>query len=63
MRHVVLDEIGGAFDLADKIGLVAAGVEIAMADLPVVFLSDGVVALTDVRGHVDVFAASLRSRG
>ena len=59
VRHVVLDEIGRAFDLADQVGLVAAGVEIAVADLPVVFLADGVVALADVRRDMDVVRQAL----
>ena len=59
VRHVVLDEIGRAFDLADEIGLVAAGVEIAVPDLRVVFLADRVVALADVRRDMDVVGQAL----
>jgi hypothetical protein len=37
MRHVVFDQIRVCPDLADEIGLVAARVEVAMADLCVIF--------------------------
>src|SRR5215475_9344706 len=54
MSHVVLDEIGGARDLADKIGLVTADIEITMADLSVVFLADRIVALADMHRHMNL---------
>jgi hypothetical protein len=43
MRHVVLDEIRGAFDLANEVRLVAAGVEVSMPNLSVIFLAYGVI--------------------
>jgi hypothetical protein len=51
--HVVFDQIKVAIDLANKIGLVAAGVEIAMPDLPVVIRpvladSDGMQQATEL---------------
>jgi len=52
--HVVLDEQRGAFNPAHDIRLVAADVEIAVADLAVVFLAHGVIALTHVGGDVNV---------
>src|ERR1700681_2366538 len=52
-RHVVLDQIRGALDLANKVGLVATMVKISMANLTVVLLADGVVALAHMHGYVD----------
>ena len=46
MRHVVLDQKRRALDTANEIGLVTPSVEITMTDLSVVFLADGIVALT-----------------
>ena len=53
-RHIVFDQIRGRTDLADQIGLIAARIEIAMADLAIVVLADRVVALTDVGRGVNV---------
>ena len=52
--HVVFDQIEVAIDLANKIGLVATGVEIAMPDLAVVIGSDRVVALANMHAHMHV---------
>ena len=54
MGHVVFDQIRRAINLADKVRLVAAAIEIAMTDLRIVFLADGVVALADVGRDVDI---------
>ena len=48
MRHVVLDEKGVAIDPADEIRLVAARIEIAVADLAVIVRTDRVIALADM---------------
>ena len=58
-RHVVLDEEAVAFDGCDDVGLVAAGVEVAMADLAVVIGADGVVALADVDQDVHIVRQAL----
>jgi hypothetical protein len=50
--HIVFDEIKVAIDLANKIGLVATGVEITMPDLAIVIGSDCVVALANMYAHV-----------
>ena len=55
----MLDEIGGACDPAHLVGLVAADVEIAMADLAVIFLAHGVIALADMDGDMDVVGQAL----
>src|SRR3984893_3614439 len=52
-RHVVLDQKGGARNFADQISLIAANIEIAVADLRVVFLADSVIALTDMDRNMD----------
>ena len=44
--------------LANEIGLVAADVEIAMPDLPVVIRADRVVALADMHEDVNVVRQS-----
>ena len=41
MRHVVFDQAGRALYPRNEIGLVAAGVEVAVADLAVILLADG----------------------
>ena len=53
--HIVFDEIEIAFDLADEIGLVATGIEIAVPDLPVVVWSYGIVALANMHADMHVF--------
>ena len=53
-RHVVLDQIEVTIDPANKIGLVATSVEIAMPDLAVIVRSDGVIALADMYAHMHV---------
>ena len=58
-RHVVFDQIGRALDPADEVGLVAADVEIAMADLRVIFLADGIIALADVHRNMHVVGQAL----
>ena len=56
---VMLDKNRSAFDLADQVGLVAAGIKISMPDLPIIMRADRIVALADVDGHMDVFGKSL----
>ena len=48
IRHVMLDQIGVAIDPANKIGLVAAHIEIAVPDLTVVIGPHRIIALADV---------------
>ena len=43
-RHVVLDEIAVALDATNKVSLVPADVEVAMANLPVIIRADRVIA-------------------
>ena len=58
-RHVVFDQVRVAVDPADEVRLVASRVEVAVSDLTVVVWADGVVALADVNGDVDVVRNSL----
>ena len=58
-RHVVLDEEAVALDGCGDVGLVAAGVEVAMADLAIVIGADGVVALADVDQDVHIVRQAL----
>ena len=58
-RHVVLDQIAIALDAANEISLVAADIEVAMADLPVIIGADRVVALTDMHHDVHVLGQAL----
>jgi hypothetical protein len=53
-RHVVLDQIRRAIDVADKVRLVATGIEVTVANLRVVFLADRIVALADAHRDVDI---------
>src|ERR1700732_1217460 len=53
-RHVVLDQIRGTFDFANEVCLIAAIVEVSVADLSVIFLADRVVPLADVHRDVSV---------
>src|SRR5215472_1166845 len=52
--HVVFDQIRMAIDSAYQVGLVAADVEVTVADLPIVVGPNGVVPLADMDGDVDV---------
>ena len=53
-RHVVFDQVAVALDLADKVGLVSPGVEVAVPDLAVIVRSDGIVSLADMHHDMDV---------
>ena len=55
----MLDQVAVAVDLADQVGLVAPGVEIAVADLAVVVRPDRIVALADMHHHVHVLGQAL----
>ena len=57
--HVVFDQVAVTGDLANEIGLVAPGIEIAMSDLAIIVGPYRVVALTDVDHHVHVFGKPL----
>ena len=52
--HIVFDEIEVAIDLADKIGLVATGVKIAMPDLSIIIGSDRIIALANMYAYMHV---------
>ena len=58
----MLDQIRVTLDLADQVGLVAAGIEISVADLPVIIGADRIVALADVHGHMDIFGKPFDAR-
>jgi hypothetical protein len=50
----MLNQISIAFDLADQIRLIAAGVEIAVPDLPVIIGANRVIALADMNQNVHI---------
>ena len=58
-RHIVFDEIAVTLNFTYEIGLVAALVEIAVADLSVVVRADGVIALADMDHHMNIIGQSL----
>ena len=55
----MLDKEAIALDACDDVGLVAASVEVAVADLAIVIGADGVVALADVDQDVHVVRQAL----
>jgi hypothetical protein len=52
--HIVFDQIRVALDAAYEIGLVAADIEVTMADLPIVIGANRIVALTNVHRKVNI---------
>jgi hypothetical protein len=54
MRHVVFDQIGRASDVTDLIRLIASGIEIAMANLPIILFADRVITLTNMHRNMDL---------
>src|SRR5437868_1454337 len=50
----MLDQIGVALDLANQVGLVAAGVKISMPNLPIIVGAYRIVSLADMYGNMDV---------
>ena len=57
-RHIVFDEIAVTLNFADEIGLVAALVEIAVANLSIVIRAHGVIALADMNHHMNIIGQS-----
>src|ERR1700730_9651609 len=57
--HVMLDQKTIAFDLADQIRLVPAGVKIAVTDLPVVIRADRIIALANMDQNVHIIRKPL----
>jgi hypothetical protein len=55
---VMLDQIGVAVDMANQVGLVAAGIKISMPNLPIILKANGIVSLTDMHGNMNVFRKS-----
>src|SRR4029077_16698607 len=51
----MLDQIGVAFDLANQVGIVAAGIKISMPNLPVIMRSYRIVSLADMHRNMNVF--------
>ncbi len=62
MRHIVFDETGRALNFRNQIGLIPAGVEIAMANLTVILLSDGIIALANMQRDVRLAGKPLYRR-
>lgn len=52
--HIMLDQIGIAFDPANQVRLVAPFIEIAVTDLAVVIWANRIVALANMDGHMNV---------
>ena len=59
-RHVVLDQVSVAINLADQVGFVASYVKITMPDLTIVVWPHRVVALANMRHDMNVLGKPFR---